>query len=235
MGRRSRALTAKCARIDSQPSGPGTNIGCRSPRRIEKQRAGLPIRSDMGAHRRKPARETTEPRYGNNSAACIGILLDLATSRRSLGQRKMSSIIVIIMDVLVQQSFQMPFIEHNHMVEQIPTAVTDPTLGRAVLPRAAETASLGLDAKAHYGIDHFIVELRAAIKDQIAWGRVVRERLAQLLNNPRAGRMSGHIAVNNAPPVMRNHEEAIENAEGERWHRKEVHRGDGLSMVTQKS
>jgi hypothetical protein len=41
-------------------------------------------------------RQTTEPRYGNDSAACIGILLDLAASGRSLGQREMSSIIAVV-------------------------------------------------------------------------------------------------------------------------------------------
>jgi hypothetical protein len=33
-----------------------------------------------------------------------GILLDLAASRRSLGQREMSSIIVVVTDVLIQRS-----------------------------------------------------------------------------------------------------------------------------------
>ena len=120
------------------------------------------------------------------------------------------------------------------MVEQIPAAVAHPALGDAVLPRTAEAGLLGLDAKARYGIDHVIVELRAAIKDQIAGGRVVRERLAQLLNNPPAGRMSGHIAMKKTPPVMRDHEEAIENAEGERRHREEIHRGNDFAMIAQK-
>jgi hypothetical protein len=35
---------------------------------------------------------------------------------RFLRQRKMSSILVIIPDVLVHQAFQMPFVENDHMV-----------------------------------------------------------------------------------------------------------------------
>jgi hypothetical protein len=57
-------------------------------------------------------------------------------------------------------------------------------------------------------LDHFIVEPRAAIKDQIAGRGVVRKSLAQLLNNPLACRMLGYIAVKNAPPVMRNDEKS---------------------------
>jgi hypothetical protein len=44
----------------------------------------------------------------------------------------------------------------------------------------------------------------------------------------------GHIAVQNPPPVMRNDEEAIEHAEGERRYGEEIHRRDGLTMVAQK-
>jgi hypothetical protein len=128
----------------------------------------------------------------------------------------------------------MAFIQNDHMVEQIAAAVADPTLGDAVLPRTSEAGPLGLDAEALHRVDHFFIELCAAIKDQIAGRRVVRERLAQLLNDPGAGRVFGHIAVKDAPPIMRNDEEAVENAEGERRHGEEIHRGDGFTMIAQK-
>jgi hypothetical protein len=40
--------------------------------------------------------------------------------------------------------------------------------------------------------------------------------------------------VHNAPPIMRNDEEAIEYAEGERRHGEEIHRGNGFTMIVQK-
>ena len=46
--------------------------------------------------------------------------------------------------------------------------------------------------------------------------------------------MLRHIAVENSPPIMRNREEAIKHAEGERRYCEEVHRGDGFPMITQK-
>ena len=45
---------------------------------------------------------------------------------------------------------------------------------------------------------------------------------------------AGHIAVQNAPPVNRNDEEAIEYVKSERWHGEEVHRRDRLTVVAQK-
>jgi hypothetical protein len=56
----------------------------------------------------------------------------------------------------------MPLIHDDHMVEQTAAAIADPTLRNTVLPRTAETGPLGLDAKAHYRVDYFFGELRAA-------------------------------------------------------------------------
>src|ERR1035437_345049 len=42
-------------------------------------------------------------------------------------------------------------------------------------------------------VDDFLIEVCTAIEDQVAGSRVVRECLAQLLNDPGAGRMPRHI------------------------------------------
>ena len=47
--------------------------------------------------------------------------------------------------------------------------------------------------------------------------------------------MPRHIEVQNAPPVVGDDEETVENAEGERWHGEEIHRGNGFTMIAQKS
>ena len=46
--------------------------------------------------------------------------------------------------------------------------------------------------------------------------------------------MSCRIEMKDAPPVMSNDEETVENAEGERRHGKEIHRADGFTMIDQK-
>ena len=46
--------------------------------------------------------------------------------------------------------------------------------------------------------------------------------------------MLGHVAVKDSPPVVRNDEEAVENAEGQRRNSEEVHRGNRFTMVAQK-
>jgi hypothetical protein len=62
-----------------------------------------------------------------------GTFHGLTTSKSFLGQRKMCSIIMVVTDVLVHQSPQMAFIQHDHMVEQISTAASDPALSDAIL------------------------------------------------------------------------------------------------------
>jgi hypothetical protein len=166
--------------------------------------------------------------------AWIGLLLDLAASGRFLRQRKMSLIIVVVADVLIQKTFQMPFIEDEQMVEQVPVAVANPPLSHAILPRTSVTGNLGLVAKALHNFDYVAVEIRVAIKDQVSGWGVKRKRLAQLLNNPSTGRMFGHIPVNDASLITRNNQDAIENTEGKRWHGEEVHRSNSLAMITQK-
>ena len=102
----------------------------------------------------------------------------------------MGAILEIVEDVFVHQAFQMPPIENDHMVEQIPAAGAYPAFRNAVLPWTSEAGALGLNAETLHCFDHFIIELWAAIKDQVAGGRVIGKRLAQLLNDPCTRRMA---------------------------------------------
>jgi len=76
--------------------------------------------------------QAAEPGHRYNSVINTGILDCFTTGGRSLRQRKMSSVLVVVPDVLVHQAFQMAFVHNNYIVEQIPAAVADPSLGHAV-------------------------------------------------------------------------------------------------------
>src|SRR5450631_4543674 len=147
----------------------------------------------------------------------------------------MGAILEIVEDVFVHQAFQMLPIENDHMVEQIPAAGAYPAFRNAVLPWTSEAGALGLNAEALHSFDHFIIELWAAIKDQVPGGRVIGEGLAQLLNAPCTRRMASHLTLKNTPPVVRDDEKAVEHSESQRWDGKEIHRGDGFPMIAQKS
>src|ERR1700674_514655 len=46
--------------------------------------------------------------------------------------------------------------------------------------------------------------------------------------------MLGNIEVENLTTIMSDHEEAVEHTEGDGWHREEIHRRDGFTVIPQK-
>src|SRR5450759_1491449 len=57
-------------------------------------------------------------------------------SRRLFIQPEVGSVVVIIGNVLGEESLQMALIQRDHMIEQVAAAASDPTFGDAVLPGA---------------------------------------------------------------------------------------------------
>ena len=56
------------------------------------------------------------------------------TSRRLLVQPQVRSVVVIIGNVLGEESLQMTLIQRDYVVEQVAAAASDPTLGDPILP-----------------------------------------------------------------------------------------------------
>ena len=109
--------------------------------------------------------QTAEPRHRYDLVASYGIRSCFTAGRCSFRQREMRSIVMIVADVFFHQPFQMTFIQHDHMVEQISAAVADPALPNAILPRTSEAGSLWLDAEAFHGTYHFCVKVSGSVKD----------------------------------------------------------------------
>src|ERR1019366_8153346 len=55
-------------------------------------------------------------------------------SRRLFIQPEVGSVVVIIGNVLREESLQMPLIQRDYVVEQVAAAASDPTLGDPILP-----------------------------------------------------------------------------------------------------
>src|ERR1022692_1156744 len=55
-------------------------------------------------------------------------------SRRLLVQPEVRSVVVIVGNVLGEESLQMTLIQRDHVVEQVAAAASDPTLGDPILP-----------------------------------------------------------------------------------------------------
>jgi len=142
---------------------------------------------------------------------------------------------VVIVEVVFQQSSQVPLVQNDHLVEQIATHTSDPTLGDAVLPGTAKSSSNRFCAPLFDGRDDVSRELGIAVEDQKPVWRFVPPSFAQLQYDPQAVWLTGHLAVQNLLPVVADDEEAVHNTEGQSRHGEEIHGSDGFTMVAEES
>ena len=177
--------------------------------------------------------QSTQSRPKNNSFRA-GSSLRRTPVRCLFLQTEMGAVFVVVPNVLEEEPFQVALAECNHMIQKITTAASHPALRYPVLPGAPERCSDWLAAQCSHRRQHVWVELRIPIKDQIFGRSLVRERLAQLLRDPRAGRVPGDIEVQNASAVMGNDEEAIQDAERDGRDGEEVHCRNSFPMILEK-
>lgn len=146
----------------------------------------------------------------------------------------MPPILVVITNVLGHEPFQMAFIQHNYMVEQIAAARTHEAFCDSILPGTLERGANWLHPGSLDCLDDLAVEGSVAVEDRLARCGVIWKGLSQLLRNPRTGRMPRGIEKQNAPSVMSDHEEAIGQTEGERRDGEDIHCSDGLAVIVEK-
>lgn len=70
--------------------------------------------------------QPAEPRHGDDLRIHRCILCSLSSSRSSFVQPKVRPVIVEVANVLIHETLQMPFVEHDHVVEQIAATGSHP-------------------------------------------------------------------------------------------------------------
>src|SRR6516165_6011918 len=138
----------------------------------------------------------------------------------------MRAVIVVIANVVEEKSLQMPFVHSNDMIQQLPPTAFDPALRHPVLPWTLERGLDRLNPEGSHGSGNLHSVLSVPVEDQKPRNRAKRKRLPQLLHNPLARRMLADVAVQDAPPVMSDHEKTVQHAKPDGGNREEVHRGN---------
>jgi hypothetical protein len=141
---------------------------------------------------------------------------------------------VVRTDIFGEQSSQVPFVEGNHVIQEIAAAAPYPALGDPVLPRATDRRSDGGESHGFYSALNLGAELRVMTEDQISLPVIVRKCFSQLLRHSTTGWVPGEAEVQNATAVMSDDEETIENSEWDRWNREQIHGGNGFVMIVKK-
>ena len=146
----------------------------------------------------------------------------------------MRAVIVVIANVVEEKSLQMPFVHSNDMIQQLPPTAFDPALRHPVLPWTLERGLDRLNPEGSHGSGNLHSVLPVPVEDQKPRNRAKRKGLPQLLRDSLARRMLGDVAVQDAPPVMSDHEKTVQHAKPDGGNREEVHRGNHFLMVAQK-
>src|SRR5271167_552169 len=109
--------------------------------------------------------QTTESRQRDNVVARRRDIVP-STIRSVLLESEMSSVLVVIAHVVFQQPSEMPLVENDHVVEQVPPDTANPALRNSVLPWTAKCSPNRLRANGLHRRNDIRTELRVAIKDQ---------------------------------------------------------------------
>src|ERR1039458_7167211 len=109
--------------------------------------------------------QITEPWHANRLGLHRSVLCSRSAHRRLLCQPKMCPVIMVVTHVLGHHASEMAFVEHDDMIEQISSATCHPTLSDAILPRAAKTGPLRLNAETLHRTDDLLIEVRGAVEE----------------------------------------------------------------------
>ena len=140
---------------------------------------------------------------------------------------------MVIAQVVLSQTPEMAFIEHDHMIEQFVAEASNPAFSHSVLPRTSVARPHGRNSAGVQEIEHCGAKLRIAIEDEVLVVGTVGERLAELLYDPFTSGMLGAIEMEDLPAVVTDQKQAVQNAEVGRDHGEEIHSGDDLLVILQ--
>src|SRR5215831_11940988 len=145
----------------------------------------------------------------------------------------MGSGLVIVVEIRTKNTAQRDFVEHDQMVQALAPNRTNHALDIGSLPGGARCGQHLMDSHVSYLSAEFIPEDGIAIAQQVARELVKREPFPQLLSCPFRGRMGGHVEVDNATPVVGQHQKYVQDLETESGHRKEIDRDQLLEVIVQ--
>jgi hypothetical protein len=94
----------------------------------------------------------------------------------------MSPVLLVIRDVFSQEPAKMAFIQRDDMVEDLPASTSDPAFRDSILPRSLYARSFRLQTRGLQERDHFSIELRIVIQNDVTIRLLSGECLPKLLD-----------------------------------------------------
>src|ERR1700674_4685712 len=136
-----------------------------------------------------------QPAESLTSSDATGDQRTNSARRCFLSQSEMSSVFVVVRDIIGKQSTKMGLFQSHPVIQQVPAAALDPTLCNAILPRTLEGSADTLDFHRPNRSRNFRPVLGIPIEDEKPGSGPIGEGLPQLLYNPQTGGMPRHMEM----------------------------------------
>src|SRR5438309_9090632 len=134
----------------------------------------------------------------------------------------------VVREVPVQQTSEMPFVDHDDVIETFPANRPDDALGEGILPgRSRGNEDLAHPQAFHPPCEHVAVD-GVSIAEQVLGRCLFWEALDKLLSGPGGGGVVGDVDVDEFSTVVAKDQESEEQVEGEGRDDEEVD-GDNLA------
>ena len=130
--------------------------------------------------------------------------------------------IVIIIQVVLQNAFQVLLGQDDHMVQTFATDGTDNSLHVGILPWRSTSRDSLFDAHVLDSVLKIMAVDQISIPNQKPRRCVIWKRLDDLLSRPLGSWILGDVEVHHAPTMMAQHDKRVQDAERRRRHREEI-------------
>lgn len=141
---------------------------------------------------------------------------------------------MVVVEVLAEQAQGVRLVEHDDMIKALAAEGADEPFHVRILPRRARRRLHLADAEQPQHPRHGLAEDAVVVVDQELRRGVEGEGLAELPRHPLGARLGRDVVVEHLPTRVAQHQEHIQHAPRDRWHREEVDRGSGVEMVADK-
>ena len=123
--------------------------------------------------------------------------LNRAEGRRLLVKSDVRAVLMVITDVVMAETEQMPFVQRDHAIQHLAANAPDPPFSDSVLPWTPNAGPDGFDSARLQKRAYVGAELAVAVEHDVAVWTRQRQRLPQLLHNPLARGMRRRVVPKN--------------------------------------
>jgi hypothetical protein len=120
---------------------------------------------------------------------------------------------------------------NEDMIQTVASDRADEAFHERILPRAVGGREHFEDPHIRHALPEGVAVDRVAIAEEIGRRGVLREGVHDLLGRPFGGGMLGHVEVQNAPPMVGEHDQDEQHAPMSGWHCEEIDRDQVADMV----